>query len=254
MDAFVVNGLILGMASSLHCIGMCGPIAMAIPVNRKNNLTLLSGVLQYNLGRVFTYAVLGFFIGSIGLAVESFGVLQWLSIVTGIFLILYAWRKWLGQTFQTRLPGFSFNRYISKGIGSVLRSKFPLKLPLLGLLNGLLPCGMVYVALMNALLSGNPTSSSFVMISFGLGTLPAMMAVGFAAGKITGKLRAKLSSFLPYMLTLVGLLVILRGMNLGIPFISPKAEMAVKHKLALDKKEPKMKMDCCHASDTDCKN
>lgn len=252
MNTFIVNGLIIGLASSLHCIGMCGPIAMAIPVNRKNNFTILSGVLQYNLGRVLTYAILGFFIGSIGLTIESFGVLQWLSIITGVALILYAWRKWLGKSFHAKIPGINVNGFVSKGIGSVLRSKFPMKLPLLGLLNGLLPCGMVYVALMNAMLAGNQSGSAFSMIAFGLGTVPAMMAVGFAAGKITGKLRSKLNAAIPYMLTLVGLLVILRGMNLGIPYISPKAEMAIKHSSSMQKTEPEMKMDCCHSSEEDC--
>lgn len=252
MNPFIVNGLLIGLASSFHCIGMCGPISMAIPINRKNNWSILSGVLQYNLGRVFTYAILGFIIGSIGLTIESFGVLQWLSIISGILIILFAWRKWIGQSFHAKIPGLNVNGMISKGIGSVMRSSFPAKLPLLGLLNGLLPCGMVYVALMNAMLTGENFSSSMAMISFGIGTMPAMMAVGFAAGKITGKLRSKLNSGVPYLLTIVGLLVILRGMNLGIPFISPKAEMALQHNKAMQKEEPAMKMDCCHSSSEDC--
>ena len=191
MNTFLLTGFILGLTSSLHCIGMCGPIAMAIPVNRKNNWTILSGVLQYNLGRVLTYAILGLLVGSIGLTVESFGILQWLSIISGVLLILYAWRKWLGHIFTAKLPQVNINGFVSKGMGSVLSSSFPFKLPLLGFLNGLLPCGMVYIALMNALLAGGQLSSSMAMILFGLGTLPSMIAVGFAAGKITGKLRSK---------------------------------------------------------------
>jgi hypothetical protein len=225
---------------------------MAIPINRKNNWSILSGVLQYNLGRVFTYAVLGLIIGSIGLTIQSFGVLQWLSIITGILLIAYAWRKWLGRIFHAKIPGINLNGFVSKGIGSVMRSKFPFKLPLLGFLNGLLPCGMVYVALMNAMLTGNQLSSATAMIAFGLGTLPAMMAVGFAAGKITGQLRNKINTAVPYLLTVVGLLVILRGMNLGIPFISPNAEKAMKHSSGMSKEEPAMKMDCCHSSEKEC--
>lgn len=252
MNTFVITGFILGLTSSLHCMGMCGPIAMAIPVQRKNNWTILNGVLQYNLGRVFTYAILGFLIGSIGLTIHTFGVLQWLSILSGILLIAYAWRKWLGKSFHAQLPSLNVNGFVSKGIGTILRSKFPFKLPLLGALNGLLPCGMVYVALMNALLAGNQSMSAFAMIGFGLGTLPSMMAVGFAAGKITGALRTKLNATVPYMLTIVGLLVILRGMNLGIPFISPKAEMAMKHSAGMQKPEPEMKMDCCHSSNKKC--
>jgi uncharacterized protein len=247
MNTFILTGFILGISSSLHCMGMCGPIAMAVPVNRKNNWTILSGVLQYNLGRVLTYAILGLLIGSIGLTINSFGVLQWLSIISGILLILFAWRRWFGDVFSKRFRMLNLNGFVSTGIGKVLKSKFPIKLPLLGLLNGLLPCGMVYVALMNALLAGSQASSSLAMISFGLGTLPSMIAVGFAAGKITGKLRAKLNTSVPYILTLVGLLVILRGMNLGIPFISPKVEMAMKMTSEKQKQSKELKMECCHA-------
>ena len=252
MNTFVITGFILGLTSSLHCIGMCGPIGMAIPVDRKNNWTILAGVLQYNLGRILTYALLGLLIGSIGLTIHTFGFLQWLSIISGVALILYAWRKLLGKSFHTKLPSINVNGFVSKGIGTVLRSKFPFKLPLLGMLNGLLPCGMVYVALMNALLTGTQGSSSIAMIAFGLGTLPSMMAVGFAAGKINGALRSKLNAAVPYMLTIVGFLIILRGMNLGIPFISPKAEMAMKHNKEMKKAEPEMKMDCCHSSKEEC--
>ncbi|MGJ8661454.1 MAG: sulfite exporter TauE/SafE family protein [Bacteroidota bacterium] len=248
MNTFVVTGLILGLTSSLHCIGMCGPIAMAIPVNRKNNWTILNGILQYNLGRILTYAIFGLIVGSIGLTIHTFGVLQWLSIISGALLIIYAWRKWLGRSFNANLPNLGINGFVSKGIGTILKSKFPFKLPLLGMLNGLLPCGMVYVALMNALLAGNQGSSALAMIAFGVGTLPSMIAVGFAAGKINGALRHKLNASVPYILTLVGFLIILRGMNLGIPFISPKAEMAMKHNSEMNKMHPKMKMDCCHSS------
>lgn len=252
MNTFVITGLILGLSSSFHCVGMCGPIAMAVPVNRKNNWTILSGVLQYNLGRVLTYAFLGLIAGSIGLTVESFGVLQALSIISGVILILYAWRKWLGKSFQAKMPSLDLNGMVSKNMGRILRSQSSFKLPLLGLLNGLLPCGMVYLALMNALLAGNQIMSSMAMISFGLGTLPALIAVGFAAGKITGQMRAKFSASVPYILTVVGVLIILRGMNLGIPLISPKAEMAVNMGKTEKESKPEMKMECCHSSSSTC--
>jgi len=226
---------------------------MAIPVNRKNNFSILGGILQYNLGRIFTYSLLGIAIGSIGFTIASFGVLQGLSILSGVFLILFAWRKRIGRIFNTHLSFGKLNGFVSSGIGKILRSSIPMKLPLLGALNGLLPCGMVYIALMNAILTGNALGSALAMIAFGMGTLPAMISVGFAAGKITGVYRNNLQRSVPYLLTLVGLLVVLRGMNLGIPFISPKAEMALTHG-SQEKNEPKpaMKMDCCHSADKTC--
>lgn len=248
MNALVVTGFVLGLTSSLHCIGMCGPIAMAIPINSKNNWLILLGILHYNFGRIFTYSLLGAFIGIIGLTVRSFGILQWLSIVSGLLLIAYAWRKKIGQSIRFRIPTNSINNLLSKGIGSVLKSKFRYKLPLLGMLNGLLPCGMVYLALMNALLTGSQSSGIFAMAAFGIGTLPSMIAVGFAAGKVSTALRTKLNATVPYILTLIGLLVVFRGMNLGIPYISPKAEMAMKTKTESLQTKPEMKMECCHSS------
>lgn len=243
MESFVLYGLIIGLTSNLHCIGMCGPIAMAIPVNRKNNLTILSGVLQYNLGRILTYAILGVIVGSIGVTANTLGFLQWLSIITGAFLIVYAWRKIIGNRFTAQLPSFGLNSFVSKRIGKVLGSQTPLKFVLLGSLNGLLPCGMVYVGLMNALLAGSPQQSALAMAAFGVGTLPAMIAVGFAANKVSLSMRSKMNKAVPYLLTLVGVLIIFRGLNLDIPYISPKMKIVVS-----EQNVEKVEMSCCHAT------
>jgi sulfite exporter TauE/SafE len=119
----------------------------------------------------------------------------------------------------------------------------PFKLSLLGMLNGLLPCGMVYVGLTNALIAGSPMNSVFAMASFGLGTMATMLLVGFAANKISLQVRSNLRKIVPYMLTFVGLLVILRGLNLDIPYISPKIEEAHLHH---QDQEVKMVIKCCY--------
>ncbi len=252
MNTFILTGLLLGLTSSLHCIGMCGPIALAIPVNRTNNASILKGITLYNFGRIFTYSLLGLLVGSLGFTLASFGLLQSLSIVSGVLLILFAWRKWFGHLISPKLGFGNLNSWISKRMGAILRSSFPLKLPLLGALNGLLPCGMVYIALMNALLAGNATNSAFAMAAFGLGTLPSMIAVGYTAGKFTNLFRSKLQKTVPYLLTLVGLLVVLRGMNLGIPLISPKAEMVTQHSNRTPQKSNTLQMECCHAAKKTC--
>lgn len=246
METIFLAGLILGITSNLHCIGMCGPIAMAIPVNRKSNWSILSGILQYNFGRILTYAALGAIVGSIGVTVETFGFLQWLSIIAGVFMILFAWRKWISMKLETKLPMFGVQSLISKGLGKVITSGSPFKLSLLGMLNGLLPCGMVYVALMNALLAGNMLSSANAMIAFGIGTLPSMIAVGFAANRINANVRQKLNKAVPYLLTVVGVLIILRGMNLDIPFISPKVTVTKTEVKGEMNAAPKVEMSCCH--------
>lgn len=254
METYLFNGLLLGLASSLHCIGMCGPIAMAVPVNRKNNFSIFRDLMQYNLGRIVTYMIFGFVVGSIGFSVASFGILQIISILSGAFLILFAWRKWLNTSLHPKIPRINISGFVSQKMGKILRSKNPLKLSLLGFLNGLLPCGMVYVALLNALLAGNPWSSAFSMVTFGLGTLPAMLIVGFAARKITGKWRTKLNAGVPYLLTLVGVLIILRGMNLGIPLVSPKANITSEQKNSDQNSKKTIQMDCCHATKNECED
>lgn len=248
MEAILIAGLILGITSNLHCIGMCGPIAMAIPVDRTSNWTILGGILQYNLGRILTYSLLGILVGSIGVTIETFGFLQWLSIIAGVFMILFAWRKWLAAKLDANLPMFGIQRWVGHGLGKVIASRSPFKIPLLGMLNGMLPCGMVYVAMINALLAGNPLSSAGAMAVFGLGTLPAMIAVGFAANRISASVRQKINRAVPYMLTVVGLLIVLRGMNLDIPFISPKVSVikTENKKENSIKEEPQVEMSCCH--------
>lgn len=247
METILIAGFVLGLTSNLHCIGMCGPIAMAIPVNRKSNLSILSGILQYNSGRILTYSILGAIVGSIGVTVETFGILQWISIAAGVFMILFAWRKWLSARLDAKLPVLGIQGFVSKGLGKVIASRSPFKLTLLGSLNGMLPCGMVYVALMNALLGGNPLSSAYAMIAFGVGTLPAMIAVGFAANRISTSLRQKLNKAVPYMLTIVGVLIVLRGMNLDIPYISPKVSVNKNEtRSEVKEKAPQVEMSCCH--------
>jgi hypothetical protein len=161
-------------------------------------------------------------------------------------LILYAWRKWLGSAIDQKLSIPSINRFISRNIGRLMKSKSPFRLPILGGLNGMLPCGMVFFALGNALLAGSPTQSALAMTAFGVGTLPSMMLVAFAANRISSQLRTKLNTAVPYMLTIVGLLIILRGMNLNIPFISPGLKTTVT-----EQKGEEVEMSCCH-SKTNC--
>lgn len=251
MFTIIISGFIIGLASNFHCIGMCGPIAMAIPVNRTNNWTIASGAFQYNLGRIITYSILGALIGTIGITINTFGILQWLSIIAGVGLILFAWRKHFQRLFSAKIPTLGIQPFLNKRLGKVIKSKSPFKLVLLGTLNGLLPCGMVFVALGNAILTGDIVLSALAMLAFGIGTLPAMIAVTFMANKINTKARQKMNKIVPYMLTIVGLLIILRGMNLGIPYISPSTKLVEKVNTEGSQVETSVEMDCCHTPKND---
>lgn len=219
---FLISSFFLGLAGSFHCIGMCGPIALALPLSRKSPVHTLIGILTANIGRITTYTFLGFLIGSIGFSLHLFRLFQVLSILFGIGLIAIAWRKhWLKHV-EFRTP--RFQRWVSRMMSRLLRQSGSLKLFGIGLLNGLLPCGMIFLALTNALLAENPIGSASAMAAFGAGTLPALVGVGFFAQRINQTFRLKLTTAFPYFLSLIGVLVILRGANLGIPFLSPKME------------------------------
>lgn len=239
------TSFIIGLSSGLHCIGMCGPLAMAIPINRSSNLRVLWGILQYNSGRISTYTLLGFLIGLIGLTATTFGVLQWISIVSGAFMVLFAWRTWFVHKLEQKLASFGIQRFISFGMGNLLAGNSPFKLFLLGALNGFLPCGMVYLGLANALLSGNSFGGALSMALFGLGTFPAMIFVGFAANKVSSGVRSAFSKLVPVILTITGILVMLRGMNLDIPYISPKITIT-QNSDSKQNQLPKTEMSCCH--------
>lgn len=247
MDTLVLNGFIIGLASNLHCLGMCGPISLAIPLDRSSKWSVFSGILQYNFGRILTYFLIGLIISQLGVTASTFGILQKLSIITGLGLIFFAWRHYLPLR-----PAFQFNSknsfsFLSKSMGSILRWKNSFRPFLLGMLNGLLPCGMVFTALINTFLSENPMS----MVTFGIGTLPAMLLVGFAANKINPAFRQKLNRFVPVLLTIVGSIIILRGLNLDIPYLSPKVTISTNQ---TNTNQVKVEMSCCHKnSGTTCK-
>lgn len=249
MTAIIFAGFILGLTSNFHCVGMCGPIALAIPLDRSSKIKTLMGALLYNGGRVLMYGILGLIVGSIGLTIETMGVLQWMSILAGVLMIAYAWRKYIHFIHPT-LKFEGINHFVSKNIGKLLKVKSNWKLIPMGMLNGILPCGMVFAGLFNAAIAGSMIDGGLGMIAFGVGTLPMMLAVSFFAGRLNSELRIKFNAIVPYLLTVVGLMIILRGMNLGIPFVSPKLNVA-QEQVVTQNESPQLEMSCCH-SETNC--
>ena len=238
METIFIPAFILGVISNLHCLGMCGPIALAIPLNRSSKSAMLFGILQYHLGRVLVYVILGYIVGYIGMGIKLFGVLQAISIIAGIGIIIYAWRNKLTFFKNPFTSSLRHTSLLSRSMGKIMRSESPVKLFLLGALNGLLPCGMVYTALITAVVLGTPILSATSMLAFGLGTLPGLVAFSLFAQQLGNPIRSKINRYLPYLITVVGLLIILRGMNLNIPYISPKVSFSEEKKEVV--------MDCCH--------
>lgn len=239
MDNFYYLALVTGLVTSLHCIGMCGPIAVALPLGNKSWAHRLAGSLTYNLGRTITYAILGAIFGLLGQGIMMAGFHQWASIIIGILMILSVVFPFLFKD-KRKIESFLFG-YTGKLIGKFRKlfaiSSFP-SLFLIGLLNGLLPCGPVYVAIAGALNTGGMISGIIYMIIFGLGTIPIMLAIPLLGNLIGTKIRKKFSWVLSAFIVLLGILFILRGLSLGIMYVSPKSKMLEPHVMM-------EKQNCC---------
>lgn len=248
---FYLSLFLLGLASSFHCMTMCGPISMALPLNRQSNRTLIGGILSNNIGRIATYSALGLILGTIGFSLGIFRFFQVGSIVFGLALIILAWRRqWINKL---EFRNHTLNQWTSRKMGSLLKQQGTFRLFLIGLLNGLLPCGMIFLALASSLLASNPWETALGMSFFGLGTLPGMISVGFFAQKMGQSFRGKLTHVYPYLLTLIGILVILRGTNLGIPYLSPKIETNQRTEHQTDS-ETLRKQVMCHSVNGELKS
>lgn len=216
----------IGALGSFHCIGMCGPIALSVPMGGKHGLIGVLRALAYNLGRISTYAILGLVVGLLGQRIAIGGYQQALSIAVGVLILAFLI---LPKTITKKLdPTSTFARIFLK-LKNTFRGLFQSKNafgPLvLGLINGLLPCGLVYVGLAGALALGDPISSAEFMAAFGLGTVPVMISIIFLGDLISLQWRANIRKLMPVMFAIMGALFILRGLNLGIPYISPNMEM-----------------------------
>jgi sulfite exporter TauE/SafE len=212
----------IGLISSFHCLGMCGPIAFALPLNRSSVASQLIGAIAYNVGRLTTYATLGLLFGLIGKSLVMAGAQRSLSIAAGVFMILSVVLPKISAA--ANIDTFTF-RYIGKlksAFGQLFKKTSIESLFLIGVLNGLLPCAMVYIALAGAIAEGDALGGMSFMLFFGLGTLPMMYTATILGSFVTVKLRNKLQKAIPFMVFIIGVLFILRGMNLGIHYLSPE--------------------------------
>ncbi|UKB83708.1 sulfite exporter TauE/SafE family protein [Chryseobacterium sp. MEBOG06] len=221
----VVSAIALGFASGFHCIGMCGPIALSMGLTKKQAANFYLQNLTYQFGRIFTYSLLGALLGIIGQGFEMAGFQKYLTIIAGVLLIVMAVFSFGGKDFASKIPFLSKFLYsVKMNLGKLLqkadyRSRFTT-----GLLNGFLPCGMVYMALTASLAGGGIWQGALYMALFGLGTLPFMFAIVLAGNLMNQAFRVKVLKAVPVIMIILGGLFILRGLELGIPYVSPKAE------------------------------
>ncbi|MTI31565.1 sulfite exporter TauE/SafE family protein [Xanthovirga aplysinae] len=217
------TAFIVGLMGSMHCVGMCAPLAMALPGDRSSRWKFVQSRLFYNLGRIITYSLLGFFIGILGEGISLAIPQQYLSIFAGIIIIfsLILPSSYL-QKFKAFLPLYRFTNFLKQKFSLQFKRRGPSTSFFVGLLNGLLPCGMVYVALAGAMAGGNSLFSATYMAVFGMGTLPLMLTISLGGNFLPIALKGSYRKALPLFTFLLGCLFILRGMNLGIPYLSPQ--------------------------------
>ncbi len=214
-------GWILGIVSSFHCIGMCGPLALGLPVQQLSRPWQAFAILSYHMGRVLTYATLGLLSGLLGRRIYIAGFQQVWSISLGLLLLLLVIGHGLNKPgpriaflgrFYGLLQGWISRLWSSPAKGSYI---------VLGMANGLLPCGMVYLALAGALSTSGIKEGVAFMAFFGVGTLPVMLGISYFGRWISLSFRNSIKRSIPFLMAAMAVLLILRGLNLGIPFISP---------------------------------
>lgn len=227
-QVFIV-AFMIGIVGSFHCVGMCGPLALSLPLSNNSIAAKISGAFIYNAGRIVTYSVFGLIFGSIGQTASLFGFQQWLSIGAGVLILLFIIfpKKYKVQSAASAFTTGFFSK-VRIQLGRLFTKKNHSSLFVIGLLNGLLPCGLVYMAVAGSIAAGDISKSVLFMASFGLGTLPVMWTVSFFGNYAGVSLRQKIRRAYPYMMTLMACLLILRGMGLGIPYVSPKMNVEKK--------------------------
>lgn len=217
----IISGFGLGIISSFHCVGMCGPIAFALPVYYLPAHKKLTGILLYHTGRIFIYAMLGLFFGFVGRQFYVAGLQQYFSIALGCIILLILMQSTFGKKFIRIKFMDKFQEKLQNIIAIYIQKKQLYGMFILGMANGLLPCGMVYLAITGAMATGTLTGGVAFMGLFGLGTFPAMFLLTYFGTVISLNVRNHMKKAIPFFVATMGILLILRGLNLNIPMISP---------------------------------
>lgn len=228
MDGMFWSALSLGFIGSLHCVCMCGPIAIALPKNREGKFLFVLGRMIYNSGRVLTYVLLGMLCGALGGMIAMAGFQQIVSITAGLLLLVAVLFPKLTGFFNADTSVLKFVNRLGETWRRLFNSPRLISFFGIGLLNGFLPCGLLYVALIAAATMANVLQGAEYMLLFGLGTFPAMLIISLMGGLLPIWARRVASHAIPTGAVLLALLLILRGMSLGIPYISPNLDSSIK--------------------------
>ena len=224
----ILPALLLGLGGSLHCAAMCGPLVFSVQNNwgiKGINLP----ILLYHGGRILGYLFLGLAFSFITAPVYLFHLQQYISLVSGILLLLFV--------FKNKIPGIKqLMAWISNRLSTSMSKYYQKKnsIPVVGFLNGLLPCGLSYAAAAVSVSQPNVGASLSFMLFFGLGTLPMFLVGSYLSKKVKFGFFKRINQYVNYSMVFVGLLLVLRGAGLSIPYLSP------------DIAPESTEVECCH--------
>jgi len=224
---YYLTAVTIGLMGSLHCVGMCGPIAMAVPLNNHGQGYRFLGSFNYLLGKALTYSLLGLFSGGLAKMIELTGFQRYMSLFTGVLILLiFIPQKFGNGIFVLKRLNYQWVALLKQQFNKFLNEKNLLSAFLIGLLNGVLPCGLVYIALAGAVGAGGWWQSMFYMFLFGLATMPLMFVLMILKGKLNSSYKGLFQKAVPAFTLILAALLIIRGLNLGIPYFSPKENIA----------------------------
>lgn len=212
---FIIPALLIGIGGSLHCLGMCGPLMMTAVFRSEDGGFQVSRWLTYHTGRILVYALWGALFGLAGSTVRWFGIQQNISLSLGIgILLMVVLVKWV-PSFEQKIGNLSVLKFARAQLMPFLQTKGYTGPWISGMLNGLLPCGLVYVALAGATAVQDVMRGALFMSAFGIGTLPLLTVVLLAGNTFSTRYRRTFSRWYPYMIGIMAILLIVRGANLG---------------------------------------
>ncbi|TNE56794.1 MAG: sulfite exporter TauE/SafE family protein [Bacteroidetes bacterium] len=221
------TAFILGVAGSLHCVAMCGPLMLALPLSRTDRLRVIGQSLVYQIGRILTYILLGVLFGLLGKGIALAGFQQALSIFAGILMLTAAFFAVEWERAALAVPGMRrLTQWVQQRIGTLLR-QYPDGAALgIGMLNGLLPCGLVYAAIAGAISTTGGWEGGLFMALFGLGTLPLLLILMSTGQRFRPTWRKRFRLVQPALLAVAGVLLLSRGLHLDLSLFESAAPPA----------------------------
>lgn len=218
----VIIGLGLGFFGSLHCVGMCGSLMLYHFSNLKK-IEFPFKFFIYHIFRLLAYALLGMMFGQIGFIGSLIGLQKIISVISGLILIYMALTYFFPIAFK-KFPEINIHAFISSLFNYSSSSLY--RFALSGFANGLLPCGFLFIAITFSISTYSMINGIVFMLFFGLGTIPALLIFSLISNQSPIHHFSKF--IMPSLTLIVGILLILRTMNLGIPFISPNYHISGK--------------------------